>query len=442
MSWLFSQALVAEFSEATCWDGAPSALSSSSPTPQAFLPPDRMTAFSRPSRSGMTFGHLTEDLGEALLTWFLADSRVRTYQLPGMAPESTVSDQAFGEKWHESSVRYDRDSSSWRTHRSLFEEALPWSSVTLPNWGMTLDGVLWEPPTSGRPISGIASGLWQTPVADDAANRADGKWNSRGEPKLSAQVLLWPTPTVFGNYNLPGASPTSGMGLASAVKLWPTPVRRDYRAPGRSRMERTGSKAGECLPQVVGGQLNPEWVELLMGWPKGFTALVPLPREELHAWAKGFAGQNLQDMRSCIQSTSNAEWSASRCEIVPSSGTLQQDMREQQKSTETEELSMESSETSQGHLRGLRIQTASDSASLRSRPNEQRPRKPADLMQPLPRLLARYGKKAWQEGSWEDGVPRIGKGIANRVDRIKALGNGQVPRVASTAFTYLASDWL
>lgn len=255
MSWLYSLELVEAFSAATSSDGARYALSSLSRTPQAFLPPDKMTAFSRPSRSGMTFGPLTEDLGEALLTWFLADSRVRTYQLPGMAPESTASDQAFGEKWQESSVRYDRDSSSWRTHRSLFEEALPWSSVTLPNWGMTLDGVLWEPPTSGRPISGTESGLW-------------------------------PTPTVCGNYNRPGASKNAGMGLASAVKLWPTPVRRDYRAPGRSRMERTGSKAGECLPQVVGGQLNPTWVEWLMGWPAEWTALKPSGMDRFHEWQR------------------------------------------------------------------------------------------------------------------------------------------------------------
>ena len=31
--------------------------------------------------------------------------------------------------------------------------------------------------------------LWQTPVADDCVDRAKGKWNSRGEPKLSGQVL-------------------------------------------------------------------------------------------------------------------------------------------------------------------------------------------------------------------------------------------------------------
>ena len=78
MSWLYSQALVAEYSEATCSDGARSALLSGSPTPRAFLPPDRMTAFCRPSRFGMTFAPLTDGLGAELLTRFLAASHART----------------------------------------------------------------------------------------------------------------------------------------------------------------------------------------------------------------------------------------------------------------------------------------------------------------------------------------------------------------------------
>ncbi len=77
MSWLFSRALVEAFSEASCSDGEPSALSSGSPTPQAYLPPDRMTAFSRPSRFGMTFAPLTADRGGALLTSYLAAFRAK-----------------------------------------------------------------------------------------------------------------------------------------------------------------------------------------------------------------------------------------------------------------------------------------------------------------------------------------------------------------------------
>jgi DNA (cytosine-5)-methyltransferase 1 len=38
----------------------------------------------------------------------------------------------------------------------------------------------------------------------------------------------------------------------------------------------------------------------------------------------------------------------------------------------------------------------------------------------------------------EPDVGRVANGVANRVDRIKALGNGQVPRVAATAFDILS----
>ncbi|QQD28851.1 DNA cytosine methyltransferase [Pseudomonas simiae] len=40
----------------------------------------------------------------------------------------------------------------------------------------------------------------------------------------------------------------------------------------------------------------------------------------------------------------------------------------------------------------------------------------------------------------EPGVGRMADGVAFRLDRIKALGNGQVPRVAATAFSILSID--
>ncbi|MGK7164930.1 DNA cytosine methyltransferase [Pseudomonas aeruginosa] len=49
------------------------------------------------------------------------------------------------------------------------------------------------------------------------------------------------------------------------------------------------------------------------------------------------------------------------------------------------------------------------------------------------------GQRKWPA---EPDVGRVAHGVASRVDRIKALGNGQVPRVAAAAFTYLASEWI
>ena len=213
---------------------------------------------------------------------------------------STASDPACGAKWPASSVRYDPASSEWKTAHCLWEEVLPWSSVTLPTWGMTRNGSVYRHPTSERPISGTGAGLWQTIVADDSADRAKGKWNSRGEPKLSAQVLhpeYWPTPTVCGNYNRKGASATSGDGLATAVtqRTWPTATATAYKgwSPNHNRadtddrldysVERESFRPGQQTPPM---RLNPEWVEWLMGWPIGHTGLKPLATGRYQEWLR------------------------------------------------------------------------------------------------------------------------------------------------------------
>ena len=105
-------------------------------------------------------------------------------------------------------------------------------------------------PTPALPICESASGFWQTPVADDAIERKAGKFNSRGEPKLSAQVKLAPTPTAGD-----------------------TGFRKDKYAQG-----------GTALSTFVGGHLNPDWEEWLMGWPIGWTALEPLAWDKYREW--------------------------------------------------------------------------------------------------------------------------------------------------------------
>jgi hypothetical protein len=100
-------------------------------------------------------------------------------------------------------------------------------------------------------LSSMANhGLWPTPRATDGPNgRASpsdysAKRISQGRATLSEAVQhpeLWATPTVCGNNNRKGSSPTSGDGLGTQV----------------------------------GGPLNPTWVEYLMGFPAEHTALEP-----------------------------------------------------------------------------------------------------------------------------------------------------------------------
>lgn len=321
MSWLISHALmegyansrsslglVAAYSVDACSDGALSASSNLNHTPQAYCAPDRMMVFSRLSRFGMTYAPLTENLGAELLTWYRAGFPVRTSVQPEVAQASTAHAADSGAKWHESSVRYDPVSCSWKTHRSLWEEALPWSSVILPRWGMTRNGLVLQHPTLERPISATASGLFpngETFHHAPTCGGMDGGSNNR--KALKARQEMWPTPTVCGNYNRKGLSATSGDGLATAVKLWPTPTASDHTGPGHAsqgglnlrtavakfptptatqhkgwsknhnradtddrldyKIEREANQAGTT------GQLNPAFVEWLMGWPKNWTAL-------------------------------------------------------------------------------------------------------------------------------------------------------------------------
>jgi len=245
MSWSFLPGLVAAFSEASCSDTDASAQSSTTPTPDQFYWPDKPTEHSRISRFGMTCAPLTGDRGEALLMWFREASRARTSASQERVPDWTASAAGYGEKWPASLARFDPDSRLWRTaQHSLLGDSDEFS-VTWPRSGMTAGGRCWEQPMLGRRTRGTDSGFW-------------------------------PTPTVCGNHNRKGASATSGDGLATAVRMWPTPTARDYRSDSCTaevKAERDAQSRGKTLPWEVGGLLNPDWVELLMGWPKGHTRL-------------------------------------------------------------------------------------------------------------------------------------------------------------------------
>jgi len=192
MSWLFSRALVEEYSAASCSDGEPSAQLSANHTPQAYLSPDKTTDFSRLSRFGMTFAPLTESLGAELLTWFLAGFPVRTSAQPERAPESTGNAVDCGAKWQGSFAKYDQATSLWKTAQcSLLEDSDEFSE-TWPRWGLMRDGECWERITSVPLISANESGLLLTPLKIDAnlsASLRDGYSRDHSFGSLSEQLI-------------------------------------------------------------------------------------------------------------------------------------------------------------------------------------------------------------------------------------------------------------
>jgi hypothetical protein len=94
-------------------------------------------------------------------------------------------------------------------------------------------------------------------------------------------------------------------------------------------------------------------------------------------------------------------------------------------------------ETLKEEMRGMRIQVETSSTSRRPEHEEQCTGEYPDVMQTLSRLLAYYGQENWKDGNWENGIPRVANKVASRVDRLKAIGNGQVPGVVACAWSML-----
>jgi DNA (cytosine-5)-methyltransferase 1 len=70
---------------------------------------------------------------------------------------------------------------------------------------------------------------------------------------------------------------------------WPTP-KASASGPDYARASRPGAGGDDLATAVAleerGGQLNPEWVEWLMGWPAGWTDLEHLSDDAFAAWRK------------------------------------------------------------------------------------------------------------------------------------------------------------
>ena len=230
MSWLYSQALVAASLGENSLAGEPYAPSNGTPTPQAFLCSDKTTAAWTCFPSGMTCKPLTADHGEALLTSYRAGFHAKTSASQVKAPESKETEAACGSTWPESLAKWDRATSSWKTpQRLLFEDSAE-SLETLPSWGSMRGGEL----------------LAQTPV-DFNITEPDCGW--------------LPTPTA-----------TDGKGGTTAIRA----------STGKQRTDQLRHyvkiRFGVTYP-------NPDWLDEVMGFPTGWTALTPPETLKFQQWS-------------------------------------------------------------------------------------------------------------------------------------------------------------
>jgi hypothetical protein len=167
---------------------------------------------------------------------------------------------AFTKRSFDLGASYDRSSSSWKMSQQSFPGVSVPFSLTLPNSGMTRDGHAFGLQTLVRRTKEIDGGYWPTPRAYS--------FRESHQPGLTALDIrvrglypekrrYWPTPRACdgdkGTRTLAGAMKESVRGRKNGVDL-PTAVKFSGSA------------------QTI-GQLNPMWVEWLMGYPPGWTAL-------------------------------------------------------------------------------------------------------------------------------------------------------------------------
>ena len=285
MSWLISKALmnslslpglVEEYLEDSCLDGEPFAPLNGNPTPQAYCAPDKMKGFSRISRFGMTFKPLTENLGEELLTLYQGDFRVRTSAALEKELESKDKKVECGRNSQELLARYDPSTSLWRTAQCSLLEDLEQCLETFPKWGSMQSGACYQQPMLVQITKERESGYWLTPATVNIPIRSEESMQKRFEYRKNigrngvgagclAEQVEW--------------SGTGGPVGYVTKQNWPTPTAhnaKETNAPSEA------NRNTPTLAAQAGGQLNPTWVEWLMGWPLEWTDLKPLEMDKSH----------------------------------------------------------------------------------------------------------------------------------------------------------------
>ena len=436
-------------------------------------------------QSLMMCKHSTDGHGADSLTLLPVDSRARTSVLRGKAQDLTANAAGYGASSPASLARYDPDTHSLKTAQlSLIEDSTGFS-LTLPRSGWMRNGECYQQPMLVRRTKETGYGLWLYPTPTCNQEAPNHGSNSNGPHNLLDAAIanwkpgmMWPTPTVCGNNNRKGASATSGDGLATAVRKYPTPSATDGQRGGVMTANMTGKsltqvvnsierqtfatviardwESGKCSPEThaknsrplseqIGGQLNPNWVELLMGWPMKWTDTSPISHVKICFWLMGNTNEKeagrSEVLRVLRQGNAAQEvWDAiGRFVSIPESAVLLSAVCEHQKRPDEARVFMACAEALEEEVRCVRLRESATGAPHRPGQDKQRAGEHPDAMQALSRLLAYHGKTYWQDGRWENATPRVANGMTARVDRLKSIGNGQVPLCAATAWRMLTS---
>ena len=155
---------------------------------------------------------------------------------------------------------YDHPTSSWRTFQHYLDEGLERFSETWPRSGMMRSGIAYQLPTLAHLTDETASGLWPTPDTRGFCNKGSMSMVARKAQNYAE----------FAGICYRGGN---------KKKFWPTPTAKDWKGGRKPEtLHASGRGASNSLNDALTvsgqhGQLNPTWVEWLMGFPTGHTDL-------------------------------------------------------------------------------------------------------------------------------------------------------------------------
>lgn len=167
------------------------------------------------------------NLARALPVWtyWPGDSRASRSATQGSGSHKQTSD-GYGPRLRDSFAYFDRERSCWRTLQHCLGVGLTTSLVTWPRAGTTRSGTAYQ------------------------------------------------------------RQPLAPLTAATVYSSWPTPAARDYKDTGNLHLTCSAAHMQDTLPRAVhrrhmmenngippSGQLNPKWVEWIMGFPAGWTDL-------------------------------------------------------------------------------------------------------------------------------------------------------------------------
>jgi hypothetical protein len=233
--------------------------------------------------SGLTLPPSTLDHGVAAFIASLPETPVSRTALPAEASALPTSASSWSAPYR-SMPTAGLLVSSGKTSRGMRTGSSPLQYQHWKDWVAALRLEYSARPRAGGARCARGSSLWPTPVATEARQGFQGRYNAPGQQSLTTAALLWPRQRLAA-FLLDQGIFRAGLRLLnddltsflSDESLWPAPTASCVDIDTMERMGTPGyvrqaqKEAGSPYLARVSGVLNPAFVEWLMGWPIGWT---------------------------------------------------------------------------------------------------------------------------------------------------------------------------